>query len=659
MQFIKLLAGLAIVGALVACGAGGGNPGTTPGNTSTSAATGAGTSTVTVTVTGTPTITSLVAAVSIRSSTSQIRSDGSSIATIVVNTIDASNGSLANAPVSLNASSGVLSASSGTTDANGLATFTFSSGVTDSSNRVATITATSNGKTAQTAVKIVGGTVSLDGGGVNTLLVGGSVATLSATVRDATGAVASGVPVTFESSNPSIIVVSTKTATTNGSGIASVSVSAASAGSATISASANGITSVFGFTSSASGSGFYISSPANGVVITTGTPQPVTVVAAGVGAVTFVTPLGTFANGSQVQTVAVVGGVASVVLTSNSAGTANITAYDPTATALRTANTAIVISPPVSSANKILLTASKTNVSISSATTQNAIQIKARAIFNSGGTDVGVFNVPILFSISGGPGAGEALSQAVAFTDASGNAATNFIAGTQGTTQNGVKVHAQILNSAVGTGLLPSNADLVLTIGGQALSVIFTAGTTIVPSADNTFYDLPMSAQVTDSNGNAVGNEVVSLSLKPYAFTTGQNACAPFNAFTYCSEDGNSNGSLDSSEDGIRREIPNNLSSLVCGISSNTFGSSDGLLTPPNASAGSVPGTITTNSEGVASFKLTYLKGNARWVVVKLTATVGSSGTESSYSSIFRLTPAAPDVSDPAKCPLPDSPFVY
>jgi hypothetical protein len=559
--------------------------------------------------------------------------------------------------VTLSASSGVLSASSGTTDGNGLATFTFSSGVIDSSNRVATITATSNSKSAQTVVKIIGGTVSLDGGGVNTLLVGGASATLSATVRDATGAVAGGVPVTFESSNPSAIGVSTKTVITDGAGIAAVGVSAVSAGSATVSASANGITSVFGFTSSASGSGFYISSPANGLVITTGASQTVTVVAAGVTAVTFVTPLGTFANGAQVQNVAVAGGVASAVFTSNSAGSANITAYDPTASALRTANTSIIVSPPVSSANKILLTANKTNVSISTATSQNAIQIKARAIFNVGGTDVGVFNVPVLFSISGGPGAGEALSQAVAFTDASGNASTSFIAGTQGTTQNGVKVHAQILNTAVGTGVLPSNADLVLTIGGQALSVVFTAGTTIVPSADNTYYELPMSAQVTDSNGNAVGNEVVSLSLKPYAFTTGNNACAPSNAFTFCSEDSNSNGSLDSGEDGVRRPLPNDLSSLTCGVTS--FGSTDGLLTPPNASAGSVPGTITTNTQGVAGFKLTYLKGNATWVVVKLTATVGSSGTESSYSSIFRLSPSVPDASDPAKCPLPDSPFTF
>ncbi len=656
MKLIQYLAGLVLVSALAACGAGGGNPGAT-GSGATTATGGAPTGTITSTVTGSPTIASQVASVAIRSSTPQIRSDGTSIATIIVNAIDVNNGLLAGAPVSLSASSGVLNSSSGTTDANGIATFTFSSGVVDSSNRVATIVATSNQKTAQTQVRIVGGTVSLDGGGVNTLLVGGTPATLSATVRDATGVVAAGVPVTFESSNPSVIGISTRTVTTNSAGVAAVSVSATSAGSANISASANGVTSVFGFTSSASGSGFYVSSPANGSVITTGTPQLISVVAAGVNAVTFATTIGLFANGAQVQTVAVVGGVASAVLTSNAAGSANITAFDPVASTLRTANTSIVVSPPVSSANKILLTANKTNVPISTATAQNAIQIKARAVLNSGGTDVGVFNVPVLFSISGGPGAGEALSQAIAFTDASGNAVTSFIAGTQATTQNGVKVHAQILNSAVGTGVLPSNSDLILTIGSQALSVVFTAGTTIIPSADNTFYDLPMSAQVTDSNGNAVANEVVSLSLKPYAFTTGQNACAPVNAFTYCTEDRDGNGSLDIGEDGVRREIPNNLSSLACG--SPLFGSTDGLLTPPNASAGSVPGTITTNAEGVASFKLTYLKGNARWVVVKLSATVASSGTESSYSSIFRLTPSATDASDPAKCPLPDSPFNF
>jgi Bacterial Ig-like domain (group 1) len=664
MKLIKFFALMALVSLLSACGGGGGSPGASSATTTATAGTSTGTvttgtSTGTVTtVTSTPTIASLVASLSISSSTPQIRSDGSTTATIIVNAIDASNGLLGGAPVSLSATSGVLSASSGTTDANGQISFQFTSGVNDRSNRVATITATSNGKSAQTQVRISGGSVTLDAGGVNALLVGATPAILSATVRDATGAAVSGTSVTFESSNPAVIGVAATSVSTNSAGVASVNVSALSAGNANVSASANGITSVFGFSSSVAGSGFFISSPANGAVITTGATQTISVVATGVSAVTFVTTLGAFANGLQNQTVAVIGGVASAIYSSNSAGDAAITAFDPSATSVRTASALVKVSPPVLSANKILITANKTNVSISSGATQNSIQIKARAIFNANGVDVGVFNVPILFSLSGGPGAGESLSQAIAFTDSSGNASTTFIAGSQATTQNGVRVHAQILNTSVGTGVLPSNLDLILTIGGQALSVVFAEGTTILPSADNTYYDMPLSAQVTDANGNAVQNELVSLSIKPFAFTTGFNACtagtvANTSTFSFCSEDLNENGSLDSGEDGVRRPLLNNL---TCG--SNVFGTPNGRLTPPNAAAGSVPGTVTTNNAGVAGFNLTYLKGNAVWVWVKLTATVGSAGSESSYSTIFNLRPSAAD-GTASPCPLPNSPFSF
>jgi Bacterial Ig-like domain (group 1) len=648
MKLIRYILCAVMLALLVACGGGGGSPGSN-GQTVTSS-----TPTVTLTVTGT--VTAQVSSLSIRSSSNQVRSDGSTTATIIVNALDAQNGLLSGADVKLSASSGVLSASSGVTDANGQVSFVFSAGVTDRSNRVATIAVSSNGKTAETQVKISGGTVTLDSGNVTTLLVGGTPAILSVTVRDVAGTtVGSGVRVTFESNNQSVITLNAATATTNASGVATITVAALSAGSAKVSASSNGITAVQDYSVTSSGSGFYISLPAAGIVITTGSSQVVSVVASGVSNVTFATPLGVFANGSQSQTVPVVGGVATVVFSSAIAGDASITAFDPTASNIRTTAITIKVSPPVSSANKILLSANKTNVSISTGTTQNTIQIKARAIFNANGIDVGVFNVPILFSMTGGPGAGESLSQAIGFTDSSGNVTTTFIAGSQATTQNGILVHAQILGSGVSTSLLPSNSDLILTIGGQALSVVFAPGTKIIPSDDNTYYELPMSAQVTDANGNAVAKELLSLSIEPFAYSTGFNACAGAITGSYCSEDLNSNGSLDSAEDGVRR---NYLASTATCSATTQVGTSDGLLTPPNSAAGSVPSTIVTNDAGVAPFKITYLKGNATWVVVKLTATVSSAGTESSFTSIFRLSPSAEDAkADP--CPLPPSPYKF
>lgn len=644
---------------LISCSGGGGSSGSTPGSGSSAGSSGgtnstpAGTSTTVVSNTRTAQVTAL----SINSTSPQILSDGSTTATLIVTSIDSSNAAILGAEVRVSADTGLLSSSTSLTDVNGQAKFVFSSGSIDRSTRIATIIAVSNGATAQTQIKITGGTITLDSGGVSTALVGGTNLVVFATVRDVSGVtVPTGTTVTFDSTNNTILSVTPKIAFTNSAGIATSSVTALAAGKADISASAKGVIAVLPLTGSASGSGFYVSAPSNSKVITTGTTETITVIAPNATAVTFVTPLGLFGNGRNNQNVAVVGGVASTTYSSSSAGEANISVYDPAAPTVRSATVLIKVSPPVSSANKLLITANKSNVPVSNSTTQNGIQIKARAIFNTNGTDVGVFNVPVLFSISGGPGAGESISQAIAFTDASGNASTTFVAGTQATTQNGVRVNAQILNSAVTTNLLPSNNDLIITIGGQALSVVFTRGSVILPSADNTYYDLPMSAQVTDANGNAVKDELVSLSIKPYAFSTGTNACTPVLTGTYCTEDLNSNGSTDFGEDGVRRALPNDLSSLVCGATA--FGSTDLFLTPPNASAGSVPDTIRTNTSGVAGFNLTYLKGNATWIVVKLTATVGSSGTESSYSSIFRLVPSADDATK-VPCPLPASPFTF
>jgi hypothetical protein len=72
---------------------------------------------------------------------------------------------------------------------------------------------------------------------------------------------------------------------------------------------------------------------------------------------------------------------------------------------------------------------------------------------------------------------------------------------------------------------------------------------------------------------------------------------------------------------------------------------------------GSVPGTVTTDSNGSASFSLTYLKASSIWIVDKLTASVSVSGTESGSSIIFRLPAALTDVTP--VCKIPDSPFAF
>jgi hypothetical protein len=363
----------------------------------------------------------------------------------------------------------------------------------------------------------------------------------------------------------------------------------------------------------------------------------------------------------------VTGGTASAVLTSSQAGTATVTMYDDLSPRRSTSLT-LAVSPPVSATNKILLSASKTTLPLSAVSgSQSSLTLNARAVLFDGSTDQSVANVPIEFFMSGGPGAGESLTPALAFTDSTGNASATFTAGTAASIPNGIVISAKVQGTTVQTGTAPSNNSALLTIGGQATSVGFGSASVVGESSDKTLYILAYSVQVTDANNNPVAGQVVTLRMRPVAFSLG-TACAV--AATYCSEDWNGNGSLDANEDGVR--IPTSsdtagscpstapaVSAAVATLIATGIppGTSDGMLTPQNSDGGSVPSTVVTDTNGVAAFNFTYLKGSAFWVVNKLTATVSSNGTETSKSTIFRLPASVPDVGPP--CHLSDSPYSY
>lgn len=645
MKILKYALGLLLAATLVACGGGGGSAGTNP-NVVTPDTTTPDTATPTTPVI---TPTSLVASLVVQTTPTSISSaTGSS--TVAIYAIDASNAFLPNAIVNLSATGGLLSASSAVTDATGKATVVFTPGFSDQSNRVAIITATSNGKTAVGQVTVSGGSLALSAL-ANSLAVGANT-TLSATVRDLTGSPVAGVPVSFSSSDPSILTVGGPTATTNGSGVAQITVSAISGpGTANVNVAAIGTSQGLAFATTVSGTGFYFASPANGAVMTTNVGQLITVQATGLLNVTFATTLGTFGNGLPNQTVAVVGNVAQVTLTSPAAGQATVQAVDPLAPSTTNASIRLVVSQPPSAANKLLLNADTTNVPVSNATTQNTIKISARAVENTGAVDQPVANVPVLFTLTGGPGGGEYLTNALGYSDATGFVTTTFVAGVVGSIPSGtagLTIRAQILGTAIRTGVAPSGNDLLLTIGGKALSVAFGGATVIAPSVDNTYYKYPFSVQVTDANGNGVSGATVSLSVKPFAFSTG-GACVVDE--TFCTEDLNGNGSLDAGEDGTRIAETNAACTGPAAV-----GTINGSLTPSPSDAGSVPATVVTADAGIAPFDFTYLKERAIWMKVKLTATVNSNGTEASSSTIFRLPAASADI-DPV-CLIPPSPFV-
>jgi hypothetical protein len=645
MNILKYVMGLVVVAALAACGGGGGSAGTVSGSTTTGGSTGGTTGGTTVT----PAANASVASIQINSSSSVLNADGTSKLTFTVYALTSGNAAVSGATIDLAATNGViLSSPSVVTTATG-ATFTMTAVSSDQTSRVSTLTASCSACSASPAtslINVVGASIALSNSGVSTLVVGGSSASLSATVKDVFAVPMSGVTVTFASTDAAVLGLSATTAQTSASGIATVSVSGLAAGSASINVTAMGNAKSQAYTSGLATTVMAVTSPANNSVMVTNTAQPIVVSAPGASAVTFATTLGVFGNGLTSQSVAVASGVATAVLSSSQAGTATVTMIDSLS---RSVNLTLVVSPPVTDVNKMLLNASQTTLPITSASgTQSSLTLTARAVKFDGTTDQSVANVPVEFSMSGGPGGGEYLTPAIAYTNSSGYATATFTAGTAASIPNGITVSAKVQNSSPVV-----QTSVQLTIGGQALSVAFGPASVLGESSDKTLYIQAYSVQVADANNNPVSGQVVTLRMRPVAFSTG-TSCTIVN--TYCSEDVNANGSLEPGEDGTRTPLFTVVSAGSCPSTLPAVsGSVDGILTPPNSDGGSVPSTVTTDASGVAGFNLTYLKGSALWVVNKLTATVSSNGTETSKSTIFRLVPSVPDVGPP--CSLPPSPY--
>jgi len=625
---------------LVACGGGGGS------RTSAAGGDTAGTN-------------ANVAQIRIGSSTNVLKADGTSLITFTVFALTSGNASVSGATIDLSATNGVVLSNASVVTTSAGATVTMIAVSSDQTTRTSILTASCSGCTASPAtaqVNIIGASIALANSGGTSLIVGGATTTLTTTIKDVFGVVMPGITVSFAATDSAVLGLSASTGVTDSSGVVQVTVSGLAAGSASINVSALGNAKSQVYTSGVAATVLAVTSPTNNAVLVTNVQQIITVSAPGVTKVTFATTLGTFANGAASQVISVVGGNASATLTVAQAGTASITMIDNNTPSPRTASLTLVVSPPVSAANKILLNASQTTLPVATAGSQSSLTLTARAISSNGLTDQSVANVPILFSMTGGPGAGESLTPALVYTNSAGYAVATFTAGSAVSISNGIVISAMIQGSSpvVQTGTSPSSNTIPLTIGGQALSVAFGPASVLGESSDQTLYIQAYSVQVTDANNNPVPNQVVTLRMRPVAFSLG-SACTV--TATYCSEDVNGNGSLDPGEDGTRTRTTEATAGSCPTVLPAVTGIPDSNLTPQNSDGGGVPSTVTTDASGIAAFNLTYLKGSAYWVINKLTATVSSSGTETSKSTIFRLAPSVPDVGPP--CSLPASPYAY
>ena len=592
MNLIKYVLAQAVILMLFACGGGGGSSGLVPGQ-----------------VTPVPVVAAEVpVSVEVLASANSLLSAGPEVV-ITAFVKNAANVGIPDQKVVFSASSGSLLSAATVTDGSGAATAKLVAG-SDKSVRDIKVTVAAGSASSSVTVSLTGTRVSISGSG--SLQAGGSASTFTVRALDSSNNPISGAQLTIESSLKN--AVSPSAVSTDATGSATFLYTPNTAGSDTLTVSGLGASAKVALT--VSSIDFVILSPASNAVIATSTSQTIRiryrVSGAGVSgqAVSFSTSRGSFSGASAVTDAA---GEASAVLTSATAGPAVVVAQIAGAGSV-TLPVQFVATTPTS----IVVQANPGSVLPNTSGTVNQSTIEA-VVRDATGNAVAnrQVNFTTLQDLSNG-----SLSPGIATTDANGRAQVQFIPGASSTQANGVVIQAEVASTSI-------RSVTSLTVNGKALFITLAFGNTI-SNLDETTYSKPFSVYVTDANGVAVGNQILSLSVIPDVYFKGRlvfnkswvlDTAAPFAACL--NEDLNLNGVLDPGED----------------INVN------GQLTPGNIVVTS-PGTVTTDSSGRASFNLQYGEQFAPWATVRLVARASVAGTESVQSIFYTLGGLGSDFGD-------------
>ena len=602
MNLFKYVTGLAIAVTLVACGGGGGSAGTSAGQP------------VVVPVTEIP------AGIEVLASANALPSAGAGVV-ITAFVKNGANVGLAAQKVTFAASSGGLQSASSVTDSAGAATAKLIVG-SDKSIRDIKVTVTAGTVSGNVTVALTGTRVSISGTG--SLQSGGAASSFTVNAVD--------------SGNNPILGAQVSVSSALGNAVSAAALTTDATGSATFlytpNKSGNDTLTVSGLGSSASAAvvvsaiDLVALSPASNTSIATGASQTISVryrlSGAGVAGqtVSFSTTRGTF---TSVTATTDANGEASTSLLSSTAGPAVVVAQISGVGSVNLPVQFIATTP-----TSIVVQANPGSVLPNASGTTNQSTIEA-VVRDASGNAVAnrQVNFTALQDLSNG-----SISPGIATTDANGRAQVQFIPGASSTQANGVIIQAQVASTSI-------SSTTFITVNGKALFITIGFGNTI-SNLDETTYSKPFTVYVTDANGVAVGNQLLSLSVIPEIYYKGflvfnktwkYNGNAP--AAICANEDRNLNGILDAGED--------------------TNG--NGRLTPGNVVV-TAPGNVTTDAAGRASFNLLYGEQYAPWVTVRITARASVAGTESRQSIFYNLGGVESDFSSETVPPAgQSSPF--
>ncbi|ANB01439.1 hypothetical protein ECTOBSL9_0550 [Ectothiorhodospira sp. BSL-9] len=277
------------------------------------------------------------------------------------------------------------------------------------------------------------------------------------------------------------------------------------------------------------------------------------------------------------------------------------------------------------------------------------------------GNNLPIPNELVSFTIVG-DSLGASLSAPASFTGEEGTTSTRFVAGGTPSSAGGVSVRACIASIN-----LCDEAQVTITDkpGSISIGLANVIGTT----NDDTAYQLPISVIATDVNGGALSNVTISLRVWPVRYRTGfrsiDGGLIPVDVIP--NEDVNRNVTRDLGDrwsNPPRNNIENGLAPIRQKCEPST-GSEPGdtiqnsteafnagcKLLPESTAAGSVPATVTTDENGLATFNLTYLKDRANVIEAEIIATAQVQSTEIQSSRTFFLPREEEDDN------LPHSPY--
>lgn len=546
--------------------------------------------------------------------------------TVVALVRDANNTALPGVVVDLKSSSGSLTLTSRTTNAQGIVTEKLSTGG-DPGSRAITVTATAVGAApVTTVVNVAGNRLTVNAAST---INAGAAADVTVKLVDSAGNALVGKPVTFSSNANSLTVKGGGAAVTNAAGQLILTYAASGGSADVLTVRSMGETASAAIAINTSSFAVRVLDGGGNVVTTTniGTCRQVAVTGGNngnsAGDVTISSSRGTvYADaGCTVPlagAVALAGGAANAYIDANSPGVATLSARTGT---LGT-QTELEFVAPLTTASTITVQADPAVIGVNTAGSITQ-QVTLRAVVRDGPAQNNpVKNALVSFSILADASGGSLTQPSDVTTAADGSATVSFIAGATATATNGVQIQARIVGGAVAS----NSATAMLTVAQRSLFI--SAGTgNQVGTPDSSTYQQDYAVFVTDAAGNAVSGVRLTASVLPASYYKGRlgyidpGPWAPVQRVQCANEDLNRNGILDAGED---------------------F-NGNGKLEP------GIPVTVTpaivTDATGRATVSLVYPRDRVNWLDVNLTVRGQANGSESTYTSLVHLPGLSSDYS--------------